>query len=108
MCYPMKLKELIVMKLSKESEKFIGDLRVYLCSSGKNETRRVEIIDQLTVHLHEAEKDGKSSEQVVGSTPEEYMAMVSEEMEIDYKRWSKYAALIIFGSFAIQIFSDLC
>ncbi|HLS35535.1 MAG TPA: hypothetical protein VK061_04815 [Bacillota bacterium] len=95
------------MKLSKESEKFIGDLRVYLFSSGKNETETEEIIDQLIVHLHEAEKDGKSIEQVVGSSPEEYMAMISEEMEIDYKQWSKYAALIIFGSFAIKIFTDL-
>ena len=40
--------------LSKESRKFLGDLRVYLISSGKNEKETNEIIGELEDHLMEA------------------------------------------------------
>lgn len=95
------------LKLSKESQEFLENLRVYLFSSGKQWDEIEEIVNELEIHLSEAEKNGKSIEKIIGKSPKEYMEMVSNEMLIDYRTWFKYICLIILGSFSITIFSDL-
>ncbi|MFG6147390.1 HAAS domain-containing protein [Halobacillus sp. B23F22_1] len=94
-------------QLSTKSQKFLEDLRVYLFSSGKNSDEIEEITEELEVHLREAEKHGKPIEKVVGTSPKEYMEMISAEMVIAYRTWFKYICLIILGSFSITIFPDL-
>ncbi|MFB5660400.1 HAAS domain-containing protein [Alteribacillus sp. HJP-4] len=93
--------------ISQKSEKFIDDLRVYLFSSGKNEAEIKEISEELEVHLYEAEQKGKSVEEVVGSSPKEYMEMISSEMKIDYPGWAKHVPLIILGAISFKIIGDL-
>lgn len=93
--------------LSKESEQFLEDLRVYLFSSGKNSEEIDEIVDELEIHLTEAEKNGKSIEKIIGKSPKEYMEMVSNEIKIDFHLGMKYILLIIFGAFAIMILPDV-
>ncbi|WP_409274896.1 HAAS domain-containing protein [Neobacillus sp. SCS-31] len=95
------------LNLSDKSKEFLGNLRVYLFSSGKNSNEIDEIVEELEVHLFETEKSGKSIEKIIGKSPKEYMQMVSNEMVIDYRTWAKYICLIIFGSFSFTIFSDL-
>ncbi len=95
------------LKISNRSKAFLEDLRLYLFSSGKNTDEIEEIVDELEVHLSEAEKSGKSIDKIIGKSPKEYMEMVSKEMKVDYRTWSKYICLIIFGSFSFTIFSDL-
>ncbi|PPA69392.1 HAAS domain-containing protein [Jeotgalibacillus proteolyticus] len=93
--------------LSKESRRFLDDLRLYLFSSGKNEAEIGEIAEELEVHFAEAEKNGKPIEQIVGESPKEYMEMISKEMKVDTKAWLKYIPLIIFGAISFSVIAQL-
>lgn len=93
--------------LSEKSKAFLENLRLYLFSKGKNSAEIEDIIEELEVHLLEAEKSGKPIEKIIGKSPKEYMEMVSDEMAIDYRTWIKYIAFIILGSFSFTIFRDL-
>lgn len=95
------------LQLSKKSQDFLENLSVYLFSSGKRTDEIEDIVSELEVHLFEAEKEGKPIEKIIGKSPKEYMKMVSDEMEIDYRTWFKYICFIIFGSFSFSIFIDL-
>ncbi|GGB38181.1 hypothetical protein F3157_13990 [Virgibacillus dakarensis] len=94
-------------QLSSKSRKFLEDLRVYLFSSGKDSDEIAEIVEELEVHLMEAEKNGKSTEKIVGHSPKEYMEQLSDEMPVDYKSWIMYAVIIIFGAFSFTLAKDL-
>jgi len=93
--------------LSQQSKTFLEDLRVYLFSSGKNTNEIEEIVEELTDHLIEAEKKGKSIEGIIGQSPKEYMEDISNEMPIDYGSWFKYIPIIMLGSFSITVMNDL-
>lgn len=93
--------------LSKKSQNFLENLRVYLFSSGKNPKEIEGMIEELEVHLYEAEKKGKPIEKIVGKSPKEYMQSVSNEMSMDMRTWVKYICLIILGSFSFYILPDL-
>ncbi len=95
------------LKLSKKSQEFLENLRVYLFSSGKNTDEIENIIDELENHLLEAEEDGKPIEKIIGNSPKEYMNDISNEMKIDNREWVKYIFIIVFGSFTFKIYSDL-
>ncbi len=95
------------LQLSKKSQNFLENLRVYLISSGKQWEEIEGIVNELEIHLSEAERNGKSIEKIIGQSPKEYMELVSAEMTIDYQTWFKNICLIIFGSFSFKIFSDL-
>lgn len=95
------------LQLSKKSETFLKNLNVYLFSSGKNPDEIEEIVNELEIHLFEAEEQGKPIEKIIGNSPKEYMQMVSDEMVIDYRTWFKYIGFIILGSFSFSIFIDL-
>lgn len=94
-------------QLSAKSKKFLEDLRVYLFSSGKNEDETEEVIEELEVHLTEAEENGKPIEKIIGQTPKAYMEQLSNEMAIDYAAWFKYIPIIILGAFSFTIVGDL-
>lgn len=98
---------MVEYQLSDKSEKFIDDLKLYLFSSGKNNQEIKEITEELEVHLYEAERNGKSIDQIVGSSPKDYMMSISNEMKTDYRAWAKYVPLIIIGSLSYSIFGDL-
>lgn len=95
------------LKPSKKGQEFLENLRVYLFSSGKQWDEIEGILNELEIHLSEAEKNGKSIEKIIGKSPKEYMEMVSIEMVIDYRTWFKYICIIIFGSFSVTIFPEL-
>ncbi|MDM5360287.1 hypothetical protein [Peribacillus sp. ACCC06369] len=89
--------------LSKESQTFLENLRLYLFSSGKKTDAIEDIIEELEVHLFEAECDEKSVEHIIGSSPKEYMKLLSDEMSVDFKGWFKYILMILFGAFSYLI-----
>lgn len=95
------------LKISKKSEEFLENLRLYLFSSGKNSNEIEDIVNELEIHLSEAEKNGKPTEKIIGKSPKEYMEMVSNEMVMDYRTWFKYICIIIFISFSFTILPDL-
>jgi len=94
-------------KLSQKSTKFVEDLKLYLFSSGKKDAEIDDIIHELEDHLYEAESKGKSIEQIIGSSPKNYMQSISEEMRTDYKGWAKYIPLLIVGPMSYTVFRDL-
>jgi uncharacterized membrane-anchored protein len=94
-------------ELSDKSRKFIDDLKLYLFSSGKNDQEIKEIAEELEDHLYEAERNGKSIDQIVGASPKEYMVSISNEMKIDYRAWAKYIPLIFIGAMSFSVFGDL-
>lgn len=95
------------VKLSKESQTFLENLRIYLFSSGKNENAAEEVIEELEIHLIEAESEGKSIEKIIGKTPKEYMQQLAGEMDVDYSSWFKYIPIIILGAFSFHLFGEL-
>jgi len=95
------------LQLSKKSQDFLENLRLYLFSSGKNPEETDDIVRELEIHLSEAEKNGKSIEKIIGKSPKDYMKMVSNEMIIDYRTWFKYICIIVLGSFSFTFFPDL-
>lgn len=95
------------LQLSKKSQYFLENLRLYLFSSGKNSDEIEDIVRELEIHLSEAEKNGKSIEKVIGKSPKEYMKLVSNEMIIDYRTWFKYICIIVLGLFSYTVFPDL-
>ncbi|WP_449536495.1 HAAS domain-containing protein [Ferdinandcohnia sp. Marseille-Q9671] len=86
--------------LSKKSETFIDNLRMYLMMSGKNEREITELLDELTDHLMEAEKNGKSIDDIVDRSPEHYMASLKQEMKTDYKQLLKQLPFYFLGVIA--------
>lgn len=95
------------LPLSKNSQKFIENLRVYLFSCGKKTNEIDEITDELEVHLYEAEKEDKSVDHIIGSSPKEYMEQISGEMSFDIRGWAKYVPIIILGAFSGIVLKDI-
>lgn len=94
------------LELSDKSRKFIGDLKLYLFSSGKNELEIKNITEELEEHLYDAELNGKSIDQIIGVSPKEYIMSISTEMKTDYKAWAKYIPLIIIGAMSFIVLGD--
>lgn len=93
--------------ISKESTRFIENLRLYLFSTGKKMHEIDEIVEELQAHLEEAEANGKSVSHIIGQSPKDFMASVADEMKVDYAEWLKYILIIVIGSFAFIIAKDL-
>ncbi|MGP4069155.1 DUF1129 family protein [Halobacillus sp. B29] len=95
------------MELSKESKDFIGRLQVYLMASGKKEKEIEEITEELEDHLLEAERRGKSIEDVVGNSPKEYMGQFSQEMKLDKGMIFKVIPVIYIGALAYLLIGEI-
>ncbi|MDQ0417489.1 hypothetical protein J2Z48_001662 [Croceifilum oryzae] len=95
-----------MMVVSKESQSFLDDVTVYLYSSGKKEEEIKEIVEELNDHLHEAEKNGKRVDDIIGMTPKEYMEQLANEMPFDLKGWLKYLPMIFIGVLAYAVMGD--
>ncbi|MBM7662297.1 putative membrane-anchored protein [Bacillus mesophilus] len=72
--------------LSKQSDQFLIELRLYLLSKGKNEKEVNEITEELEVHLMEAELEGKDVRHIIGESPKQYMKSIGESMSTDYRQ----------------------
>ncbi|WP_114165340.1 hypothetical protein [Exiguobacterium sp. TNDT2] len=94
------------MELSKKSRDFLDDLAVYLMSSGKSEGEVKDVVEELKDHLEEAERAGKSVDDVIGQSPKAYMQHLGSEMAFDVKGFVKIVAIIIPNVFAYIIISN--
>ncbi|ASF41261.1 hypothetical protein CEH05_19665 [Halobacillus halophilus] len=95
------------MELSKESKDFIGRLQLYLMASGKKEKEIEEITEELEDHLLEAERRGKSVQDVVGQSPKEYMEQFSREMILDKRMIFKFIPAICIGALAYLLMGEI-
>lgn len=55
--------------LSMKSEQFLVELRMYLLQRGKKDEDINGIVEELEVHLIEAENKGKSVDTIIGKKP---------------------------------------
>lgn len=94
------------MELSKKSRDFLDDLAVYLMSSGKSDTEVQDVVAELKDHLEEAERAGKSVDDVVGQSPKDYMKIIGQEMAFDAKGFINMIMMIIPNVFAYIIIAD--
>ncbi|CAH0121063.1 hypothetical protein PAE9249_03589 [Paenibacillus sp. CECT 9249] len=85
--------------LSKKAERFLSDLKIYLTTYGKNEQEIEDIVSELEDHLIQAEKDGKSIEEITGGSPKAYMEQLRDEMKTDQKE--VLSALLLFFPLAL-------
>jgi hypothetical protein len=71
--------------LSKEAERFVLELKMYLMGKGKNDDEISDVVEELEDHLLQAEADGKDIKDITGDSPREYMKSIGEEMGFDTK-----------------------
>lgn len=81
--------------VSKKTEQFLVELRMYLISKGKNDQEINEITEELEVHLMEAEANGKDVSHIIGESPKNYMKSIGESMKTDYRQLAGLVPLMI-------------
>lgn len=91
------------MTLSKESQAFLENLRIYLFASNKKEEQVSELLEELEDHLYEAEQNGKSVVHIIGKSPKAYMREIEAEVEKDGHFWLIFVPLIMLNAFAYLI-----
>ncbi|PAE17550.1 hypothetical protein CHH91_03310 [Virgibacillus sp. 7505] len=91
------------MTLSKESQTFLDNLRIYLFASSKREEEVSELLEELEDHLYEAEQNGKSVEHIIGKSPKAYMKEIEAEVGMDGRFWLVIVPLIMLNAFAYLI-----
>lgn len=92
--------------LSKESQSFLENLRLYLISNGKDDEEINAIVEELEDHLMEAESRGKTVDDIIGRSPKQYMKQLSDEMVTNKREWFKHILMIIVGFTAFSILTD--
>ena len=80
--------------LSKEAEKFLTEFRLEMMAHGKKDEAIDDMEAELEDHLIQAEKDGKSLEDVTGGSAKQYIKNISGEMP-RINNIQKYIALFI-------------
>ncbi|MCM3738305.1 NADH dehydrogenase subunit [Bacillus cytotoxicus] len=71
--------------LSTKSEQFLIELRMYLLQRGKKDEDINEIVDELEIHLTEAEKRGQSVDHIIGESRKQHMKNIGKELPVDKK-----------------------
>ena len=94
------------MKLSKRSDEFVKNVRLYLFTSGKNEVEIEEVTGELEDHLAELESRGKSVESITAGLPSAYMESLEQEMTNDYASWFKYIPIVGLMIFAYSVMGN--
>lgn len=84
------------MMLSKKAEQFLVELRLYLISKGKNDQEMNEILEELEVHLMEAEAEGKDVTHIIGESPKQYMKNIGEAISTDYLQNTGLILMMLF------------
>ncbi|MEE3956145.1 DUF1129 family protein [Peribacillus frigoritolerans] len=96
----------IKQDLSKKSQSFLENLRLYLFCNGKEEEEINAIVEELEDHLIEAEARGKTVDHIVGESPKQYMKQLSNEMTTNTRKIFKYMLMIILGALSFLVLTD--
>ncbi|MBG9822588.1 HAAS domain-containing protein [Bacillus safensis] len=92
--------------VSKETRQILLELQLYLISKGKNQGEIDELMDELTAHAVEAEKDGKTGEDVFGGDPWGYADELAKELSGNHKDWVPFVSAFLIGSLFYMILAD--
>ncbi|MED1750026.1 MAG: HAAS domain-containing protein [Bacillota bacterium] len=92
--------------VTKETRHILLELKLYLISKGKNEDEIDEVMDELTTHAVESEKDGKSGEDIFGGDPRGFADELAKELSRHYKDWVPFVSAFLIGSLFYMILAD--
>lgn len=69
--------------LSTEARSFLLNMRVFLTAKGIKESDVESFLEDAELHLMEGENEGKSVQDIFGSSPKEFAKQLASEMEVD-------------------------
>ncbi|MCW1836317.1 HAAS domain-containing protein [Bacillus xiamenensis] len=92
--------------VTKETRHILLELKLYLISKGKNQDEIDEVMDELTAHAVDAEKDGKTGEEVFGKDPRGFADELAKELTGHHKDWVPFVSAFLIGSLFYMILSD--
>lgn len=74
------------MEISKEGNHFLEQTRSYLNYRGKDRKQVKEFIQEAHTHILDGENDGKTVEEIFGSSPKKYAKDVAKSMDTPKRR----------------------
>lgn len=83
--------------ISKEGEKFILDLNLYLMSTGRSEKEIKDFIEEAEEHLILGEQEGKTVKDIFGDSSEEYAKAIAREIPYDKKDMIETILIFVLG-----------
>ena len=89
--------------LSTKSEQFLIELRMYLLQRGKKDEDINAIVDELEIHLTEAEKRGQNVDHIIGKSRKQHMKNIGKELPTD-----KEGLLITIPAAILVIIAYIC
>ncbi|MCP1165168.1 MULTISPECIES: DUF1129 domain-containing protein [Bacillus] len=93
--------------LSSEARKFLLDMRLFLTAKGVKESDIENFIEDAELHLIEGESDGKSVEDVFGSSPKEYANELVKVMEKDRQETWKQIGFTVMNIVSFWIIASI-
>lgn len=93
--------------LSNEARKFLLDMRLFLTAKGVKESDIENFIEDAELHLIEGESDGKSVEDVFGSSPKEYANELVKVMEKDRQETWKQISFTVMNIVSFWIIASI-
>ncbi|MBF0707942.1 DUF1129 family protein [Alkalihalobacillus hwajinpoensis] len=92
--------------MTKENEKFIQDMRIYLITKGVGEEEIDSFLMEAEDHLMEGERDGKTAKDIFGKDPKAYAKELIDSMDQSPHDNRKLIARMIAGVFGIFLVSQ--
>lgn len=93
--------------ISSEARKFLLDMRLFLVAKGVKESDSENFIEDAELHLIEGESDGKSVEDIFGSSPKEYANELVKVMERDRQETWKQIGFTVMNIVSFWIIASI-
>lgn len=93
--------------LSSEARKFLLDMRLFLTAKSVKESDIENFIEDAELHLIEGESDGKSVEDIFGSSPKEYANELVKVMERDRQETWKQIGFTVMNIVSFWIIASI-
>jgi len=93
--------------LSSEAQKFLLDMRLFLTAKSVKESDIENFLEDAELHLIEGESEGKSVEDIFGSSPKEYAHELVKVMEKDRRETWKQIGFTVMNIVSFWIIASI-
>ncbi|OUB10592.1 NADH dehydrogenase [Bacillus thuringiensis serovar yunnanensis] len=93
--------------LSREARKFLLDMRLFLTAKSVKESDIENFLEDAELHLIEGESEGKSVEDIFGSSPKEYAHELVKVMEKDRRETWKQIGFTVMNIVSFWIIASI-
>ncbi|MES9733557.1 DUF1129 domain-containing protein, partial [Bacillus sp. AP50] len=93
--------------LSREARKFLLDMRLFLTAKSVKESDVENFLEDAELHLIEGESEGKSVEDIFGSSPKEYANELVKVMERDRQETWKQIGFTVMNIVSFWIIASI-